>query len=343
MRHALALLGCSAALLGRHVVAQPLSGPELSWDAPAGCPQAAEVRARIEAIAGAAVQKETHLQARARVTRAEGRFHLRLWLRDGELTGERNITADSCEDLAGATAVALGLMLRSETPLTERALRGARDTAGGDASASQAEPVPSVPPAPAAPLAVEPQASEAAPPQRSRSAARPVRALVRAPALVGELGALPEPSAGFGLGVGAHYDDWLFVLSGQFWLPQTLHGTAFPGHGARVARQLASLTMGRAFRAGRAEVGPCLTLALQRISARGTGAGVTPSEARAVWLGVGAGAQGALEVAEALAIFADVGARVETARPLLAIDGLGDVAQIGPVTLAAAVGLQWSF
>lgn len=337
MRHALALLGCSAALLGRHVVAQPLSGPELSWDAPAGCPQAAEVRARIEAIAGAAVQKETHLQARARVTRADGRFHLRLWLRDGELTGERNITADSCEDLAGATAVALGLMLRSETPLTERALRGARDTAGGDASASQAEPVPPAPPA------VEPQASEAAPPLRSRSAARPVRALVRAPALVGELGALPEPSAGFGLGVGAHYDDWLFVLSGQFWLPQTLHGTAFPGHGARVARQLASLTMGRAFRAGRAEVGPCLTLALQRISARGTGAGVTPSEARAVWLGVGAGAQGALEVAEALAIFADVGARVETARPLLAIDGLGDVAQIGPVALAAAVGLQWSF
>src|SRR6185436_12485578 len=79
---------------------------------------------RIRAIAGSLTQRESRLRADGTITKEDGHFHLRLVVRDGELVGERNIVTDSCEDLAGAAAVALGLLLRSETPLTERELGG---------------------------------------------------------------------------------------------------------------------------------------------------------------------------------------------------------------------------
>jgi hypothetical protein len=339
MKLALSLF-CTSALATTAAVAQQLSGPELSWEAPAGCPQAGEVRARIDTIAGSAVKRETRLQAHARITRADGRFHLRLVLRDGELMGERNISADSCEDLAGATAVALGLMLRSEAPLTENALRGAADSSG---TASNDEPVAPLP----APTATSPDtptseaASEAA--SEGTSSTRRWRALVRVPAIVAELGPLPEPSLGFALSVGGAYDEWRFLVSGQLWLSQTVRGTDLPSYGARLGRQAAAFTVGRGFRFGNGELAPCFTLALERITARGTGAGVEPSDAQAVWLGVGAGVQGSLELWPALALFADLGGRIETSRPLIAIDGLGNVRQLGPVALDTAVGLEWRF
>jgi len=334
MRHLFSLFGFASLLASTAASAQQLSGPELSWEAPAGCPQVGEVRARIDAIAGSAVMRATRLQAQARVRRAEGRFHLRLVLRDGELTGERNITSDSCEDLAGATAVALGLMLRSEAPLTENALRGASNTTGAEASGQ-----PSVQPARTAlpQPSPEPQARDGS------SSATHWRALVRAPALVAELGSLPDPSLGFALGVGGRYDAWRFLLTGQLWLNQTVHGTDLPQYGARVARQVAALTVGHGFRLGRGELAPCLSLALERITARGTGADVIASDTQAVWLGVGAGVQGSLPVWQALAVFVDLGGHVQTSRPLLAIDGLGNLRQLGPVALDTAVGLEWSF
>lgn len=335
MRHLFSLFGLASLLASTVASAQQLAGPELSWEAPAGCPQVGEVRARIDAIAGSAVTRATRLQAQARVRRADGRFHLRLVLRDGDLTGERNITSDSCEDLAGATAVALGLMLRSETPLTENALRGASNTtgaeAGGEPSAQPAQPAPSQ-------SSSEPQARD-----ESRSAATHWRAIVRAPALVAELGSLPDPSLGFALGVGGRYDAWRFLVTGQLWLNQTVHGTSLPQYGARVARQAAALTVGHGFRWGRGELAPCLTLALERITARGTGPDVVASDTQAVWLGVGAGIQGSLPVWQALAFFVDLGGHVQTSRPLLAIDGLGNLRQLGPVALDGAVGLEWSF
>lgn len=333
MRHALSLIGFASALASTPALAQQLSGPELSWEAPTGCPQVGEVRARIDAIAGSAVKRQTTLQAQARVIRADGRFHLRLLLRDGDLVGERNITSDSCEDLAGATAVALGLMLRSEAPLTESALRGGSDPAGAAGGARPAQPVQPAPPQ---------QSPDAQAPDASPSPSH-WRAIVRAPAVVAELGSLPEPSLGFALGAGGRYDEWRFLLSGQLWLSQTVYGATLRQHGARVARQAAAFTVGRGFRLGPAELAPCLTLALERITARGTGAGVVPSDTQAVWLGVGAGVQASLPLGQALAVFLDLGGRVETSRPLLAIDGLGDLRQLGPAALETAVGVEWNF
>lgn len=335
MRRVVSLACLAAALTTRVSTAQELAGPELSWEAPAGCPQLSDVRARIDAIAGSSVKRETRLQAQGRIVKEDGRFHLKLVVRDGELTGERNITSDSCEDLAGATAVALGLMLRSATPLSESALNGtgSPDVAG---TTKPAQPAP----APTHKDAEPPTA----PTQPNPSTASHWRAIVRIPTVVADYGPLPDPNIGVALSAGGRYDQWRFLVSGQLWLNQTVHGGAdLPDYQARVRRQTATLTLGHAFRLGRFELAPCLVLALERIAARGAGAGVTPSEAQAVWLATGAAFQGSLALSKTVALFADVGARVQTSRPVIAIDGLGDVRQLRPVGLSSALGLEWSF
>lgn len=162
--------------------------------------------------------------------------------------------------------------------------------------------------------------------------------------LIADFGPLPQPSFGVALGAGGRYDEWRFLLAGQLWLSQTVRGGAdLPAYSARVGRQTAAFTVGRGLRFGRVELAPFLTLALERISARGAGAGVTASDARAVWLSTGAGLQGSLALWNALAVFVDVGARIQTSRPRIAIDGLGDVRQLGPVALNSSLGLEWTF
>ncbi|MES1183940.1 MAG: hypothetical protein ABUL60_08995 [Myxococcales bacterium] len=335
MRHVVSLVCVAFALTTRMVRAQELAGPDLSWEAPAGCPQLSDVRARIDAIAGSSVKRETRLQAQGRVTKEDNRFHLKLVVREGALTGERNITSDSCEDLAGATAVALGLMLRSATPLSESALSGADSP---DASGTTKPPA-----APAAPPPSNPE-TPAAPSQPTASTGFRWRALVRLPAAVADFGPLPNPNVGVALAAGGRFDQWRFLVAGQLWLNQTVHGGAdLPSYSARVRRQTATLTLGRAFRWGSFELAPCLVLALERIAARGAGDGVAPSEAQAVWLSTGAAFQGSLALSKTLAIFADVGARVQLSRPVIAIDGLGDLRQLRPIGLSSGLGLEWSF
>ncbi|HKU39630.1 MAG TPA: hypothetical protein VJR89_15830, partial [Polyangiales bacterium] len=95
-------------------------GPErvdLTWQAPADCPSAAEVRARIHQLVGATTANGSRLRARAVVTRnPDGRFHLRLLVEMDEVTGERHIEGRSCVDLAGAAAVNIVLLLGSAPP-----------------------------------------------------------------------------------------------------------------------------------------------------------------------------------------------------------------------------------
>ena len=324
------LLGLAYGLTALPAAGQESSMPALSWEAPAGCPQLDEVQARTRAIAGASVRRENQLEAHGEITKAEGRFHLKLVVPDGKLVGQRNISSDSCQDLAGAAAVALGLLLRSETPLTQSELGGAKKPS---APADTAQP-----PASTAPTAPAPAA-----PTAKLSAERRWRALLRLPVLVAEVGPLPDSSLGLSLGVGVGYEKWRALVGGQLWLNQTVHGTDLPQFGADVSRQTTTLSIGRGFGRGRWELGPSLTLALERITASGTGPNVTPSKQHALWLGVGADVEGVLYVFESLALFGGLGGRIETSRPVIAIDGLGDVRQLRSLALHTAIGVECRF
>jgi len=327
-----AVVGLAGVFVTATAAAEQRSTLELSWQAPAGCPQAEGVRERIRAIAGSLTQRESRLRAEGEVVKEDGRFHLRLVVHDGELVGERSIVSDSCEDLAGAAAVALGLLLRSDKPLTERELRGGATPetfAAGDS-----EP-PSPPGETTTP--VEKRAPADSPP------AQHWRAIIRAPVVVADFGPLPQPSLGLALGAGVSYEQWRFLLMGELWLNQTIHGTDLPSYGADAGRQTAALVVGRGFRFESFEVAPCLTLALERITARGVGAGVVPIEQSASWISAGAGVLGSLHLGTTAALVAEIGGRIETSRPLIAIDGLGNLRQLGPLALTTAVGAEWTF
>lgn len=350
---AVRLLPFIAALLASATAHAQPSMPALTWRAPAGCPQAQAVRDHIVAMVSSGTERATRLQADGEITQIDGRFRLKLKVREGELTGERYIVSDSCEDLAGAAAVALGLLLRADAPLTERDLGGAQSpSAEGSAGAP-----PSTDPASdandRAPAGSNLKPSATSEPERARvETSRPVRseqgpaqtwqALVRLPTVVVDLGLLPQPSLGLALGGGAGYGEWRFLLVGQLWLNQTVPGRNLPTYSAEVARQTAALGVSRGFHLGRLGLGPSASLTVERISAQGIGSGVVASKQSVSWLSLGAGVFGSLRLGKNFAVVTEIAGRLETSRPLITIDGLGTLSQLGRAALAISAGGEWN-
>jgi hypothetical protein len=82
-------------------------------------------------------------------------------------------------------------------------------------------------------------------------------------------------------------------------------------------------------------------LSLEHISARGTGEGIIPLSKQATWLSVGAGAQGRLYLANWFDVLLGVDAQIETARPLISIEGVGNLGQLGPAAFTVTMGPEW--
>jgi hypothetical protein len=97
----------------RHALAEePL---DLAWDAPAGCPPAAEVRADVARIVGATPGQRVPVQANVTVTRSDDVWTVTLSAQT--LTGSlaRTFTAESCSAAADATAVILAMAVNDQT------------------------------------------------------------------------------------------------------------------------------------------------------------------------------------------------------------------------------------
>ena len=175
-----------------------------------------------------------------------------------------------------------------------------------------------------------------APPSR-----RQWQLLVDLPLASFSLGPLPQPSGGVGLAAGVGYDGWRVLVGGQRWLRQHLTNDDFPGYGADIERASATLRACRALRETAFEIAPCLVLSLEHVSAQGSGMAVTPRTQQATWLGVGAGAQGRLHLADWLRVLVGVDAQIETASPQISIDGVGDLGQLGRAALSVTLGPEW--
>jgi hypothetical protein len=314
---------------------------ELRWNAPQDCPQREAVENRIRALAGPLLAQTKGLSAEGSITRAEGRFNLTLLVRDGSEVRKRVITSDSCATLEGAAAITLALLLdaevRAESPADDqKGTTNEKDAAPRDGeprgrSDRVAEPRPASPPV----AAVAGGAS--APPRRWA-------ALVRGPTVVADLGPLPSPTIGVGLGLGIRYQSFRVMLSGSYFAEQTVsvpdQGDAL---GAELKRMTGQLTVCRGWRSIRFEVSPCVGLALEIMTARGFGNGVTASQQWTVWPAPSAGVIAHWHTLQAVGLFAGVSVSIELSRPHVAIEGVGEVAQLGPAAVGAAAGLEWSF
>jgi len=346
----MALSALCAWLATATALGQPAPGLDLHWQAPVGCPQQSDVRDRFRKLTGTTSSTTGQLQADGAITQTDSaRFHLRLIVHSGKLVGERNLDSSSCVDLAGAAAVTLALLMRSEAPLNEQDIRGPQQPStatsnaappGGAASETAERTEPEKPitndahePSPASPDARSPGPSETSP--------RPWRVVLQAPRAALSIGPLPQPSWALAFGTGANYKRWRFLLEGADWKQQHVPAQNFPGYGADVDRATAGLRTCRAERFSAFEVAPCLLLSLEHISARGTGAHIAPRSEQVTFLGVGAGVRAGVYLARWFGLFVGVDAQIETARPRISIDGVGAVGELGPATLTATVGPEW--
>lgn len=332
MVFAVALVG---ALL---VVARPARAElELRWDAPPNCPQREEVFERIRRLAGPALDQTERLSVEGSIVPANGRYRLTLVVRTGSEERNRVIASDSCADLAGAAAITVALLLGVDASALEEGADGAplAGAAGADASKQGATDASKKPSEPAKPPVVEP------PPPATDDTAH-WSALLRAPIAALDIGPLPRPAYGIGLGVGARYGTWRFVLSGRAWLEQSVNASdPNANFGAELQRLTGELVACRGFRSYDFEIAPCLGLALEHLKAEGFGESVTPASQRAIWLAPGAGVVGHYYAMESLAFFLGVTGYVELSRPRIVVEGLGEVAQLSPVALSFTIGAEW--
>jgi hypothetical protein len=166
--------------------------------------------------------------------------------------------------------------------------------------------------------------------------------VVRAPVIAADLGLLPRPTLGVGIGAGMRYDGWRLVLAGHLSRAQTLSAREPGGtFGAELQRATGRLLTCHGWRWSQFELAPCIELAIEHVTARGFGEGVSPQARRAVWLAPGAGAVAHWYALESLAFFSGITGYLELSRPRLVVQDLGEVRQLGPASIGAAVGLEW--
>jgi hypothetical protein len=307
--------------------AEPRSGLELRWEAPAGCPQEKEVRDRIRVFAPSLEGADVHLRADCAITRADGRFRLKLIVRGG-VSGERTIESVSCGELARAAALTLRLLARV----------AAEDAGTGEAPASapmDAKPA-TTPPSTEPTKVITPEVIHTeAPPSTSGL-------ILRAPLVMGDIGPLPSPSIGFGLAVGFRTSGWRFLLSGHLSSERSI-GSMVPGYGVDVGRITADLSVCRGLRAGRFELAPCIALTVERMTARGFGERIVPSTQSPTLPSAGATIIGYWYASNWIALFASVGGRIQASRPNITLETIGTVYQVAASAMIVSMGSEWIF
>ena len=304
---------------------------ELVWQAPAGCPSARQVQARIRKLAGQ--QHAAPLYAAATIERGRaGRLRLRLVTRAAGMSAERELEASNCDDLSNVVAIHLALLLQGAQPA---AADGSEPAASPQPSASV--PAESTQPRAAAGLAPGPAAVATA---RDATARRDVQVLLQLPLGLLALGSRPQPVLGLGLSGGARIAGWYALLDAQLWRAQTLHARDMTAHA-----DIGQLGLGagacRALRRGSFELAPCLRVSVEQLWARGAGPHVTGRTARRRWIAGSVGAQARLQLQRWIALVARLDLQLETAEPRLAIEGLGGLGQLGRLTLHFGMGAEW--
>jgi hypothetical protein len=315
------------------VVEADASPLDLEWNAPAECPARAAVLAEVTRTLGSAQVVNRRVNVRvdiARVGRDEangvpGKYRGTVRIGADGGAHPRQLEADECVAVTSAAALILAL-----------AVEGMLPPPAPPTPATEAPPPP--PPAPRAELAP-------GPPWRSRL-------VVSAAALV-DTATLPSVAVGPEVGAGWRGEHGALRLGlglrGAFF-PSLFGGVADPttaGEGGRFGL-LEGAARGCAAYAWRAlEVGPCVGVGVDHMSASGRGSQVTLSGSGTWASGQGA-AVAAFSLTRALAISGSAGFVVPFARPTFVVDSASSTAEFpahrpAPVSARLGLGLELRF
>ena len=370
---ALLVLTCVACSLNAH--AQSSVPIKLSWNAPPGCSSTAEVLARVRSLAGESSAMVQSLKAVATITQQEdGQFKLKLVVHSGKLVGERIILGHTCEDLAGATAINLALLLSSqETSSDNKSTRSAsppittapasnspsRSSLQSTSSSNEQADVDSPlelnattspehiddeaasAPSDALDEVVEPAQEPERKTAETAATPRSWKGLLGLPLVSLGLGPLPNPSLGLTATGGILVGKWRVLVEGSGWLRQTYKSADQPDVGAKMDRVQAALRGCYAALSGQFEISPCVRVSVQHLWARGTGDRVTPQLARSTWIAVGAGVQARWHIASRLSLLGGLDVEFQASRPRISIDGLGSLGQLSPYAVTMFLGPEW--
>jgi hypothetical protein len=339
---AAALLVLVALVAPLHARAQ---GPEpvaLEWEAPAGCPDAQDVLARIRKLSVTWPPTGLPLRAAATIRRSDdGQLRLTLVVHAGALMGERTIASKACDFLANATAIHLALLLNQQEPAHEQAAAVRGDPEDGE-SAPTNTPDGLTTTSSQANASADRARPGAVPSSDDEHSARSWRVLLQLPLASFQLGPLPRPSFGLALAAGITVEQWQVLAAGHAWLAQSVTSKDEPDVGASVERVSANLQTCRAAAWSSFELAPCIHVSLEHVWARGTGSHVAPRTARATWLAAGVGVRTRVLLWPWFGLVAAAHIQLETARPRISIDGVGgSLGRLGPAAILLTLGTEW--
>lgn len=319
--------------------AQPSERLALTWSAPAGCPNAESVQARVSGLLGgdASASRVADVRAAGQVERVEGGFRLLLSMGIAGAPSSRVIEARTCDELAGAAAIAIALLARST-------LSGASASSGeglSDPSSSALAPEN----APVPPL--EPAVS--APPARTQPTPVPtasgggLHAVLDVPVGLASWGSMPAAAFGLGAGLGVRWKALRVVAQGEVWAPQNSKFSGFVSHFTmQSARVEACLVQSL----GGVELAPCLGSAVQRLKGDGIGSNVfSPGSSTTLWFSGLAGVFVSLPTPgfATLRWFGEASVLVSPRRPRFVIDQLGPVHEPTLAAPRVSLGCEWIF
>lgn len=311
-------LGFLLGLLPRPAAAQSLP-IELTWNAPPECPQQEAVLGRARSLLGSKAPKLDNVHAEGTIERRDEGFELTLSIDEGGKGGERKVWARQCEELSGAAAIALVLLLTTgeAVPHEEQGVT--------------APPLPPPPPPPPPPGDGPPAGS-----------ARSWHLLAAAPQLAVAIGPLPKPALGLGVGLGFQGHAWSVRVLGQWFLNQAVAAPIQP-YGADVKRAAAGLWGCWDLHRDAWSLSPCLNASVEYLRATGFGPSLRPATQSETSFAAGAGAIGRLQVMDKLALMVGVGGQVELTRPVIVLGTIGTVRQLAPVSAIVQLGPEWIF
>lgn len=331
------LVGLTATLWVSALSAQPAAHLALSWSAPPGCPTADNVQARVDSLLGgeASGSSVADVRASGQVERVDNGFRLLLNVGVGSTPSSRTIEARTCDELAGAAAIAIALLARSSA-------EGASDPA-----------VEGVTPASSVPAEHEDRPVTSAPTREEEASRKPepppetardgLHFIVDAPVAVAGWGSLPSTGLGLGAGLGLRWRALRVAVGAELWRPQTARASGFASRFTLMSGR-AEACVTHAMHGF--ELGPCLGAALQRLTGEGLGSGVFSATSKTtVWISGTGGLFASLPTPgfAHLRFFGGARVLVSPSRPRFVIDQLGPVHEPALAAPEVDLGCEWIF
>lgn len=261
-------------------------GLSVAWDAPAGCPDIAYVRATVGSMLGRSTSENrlSQLTASGAVTEAEGRFRLRIQLDSKGASETKTMDAGACATLADAFALVVAFTFDPSVGLRP--------------PATVAAPQPE--------LASSVVASSELPSPRG-----PGTRLLAGPLIALGAGALPFPAYGVGARVALEAGP-RWELAGMFWPEEPASVVAGASQTVGASVWLADIQPSVCVSFARGAVASCVGGELGAMRASSTGVPVSGS-GRSWWLAATAG----LSVRVPLAPAVDLRFRLDVGVPFL--------------------------